>query len=162
MLYILIVAGLLVCAYMAIRTERLLSSALWLAGASALTALTMYLLGAAEVAVIELSVGAGLVTILFVFAINITGEEAIEVKSLVPWPLGILLVVIAAGLLVYMSLPGMGIELPAPQIAGFVKTFWEDRSMDALLQMVIIFAGTVGMLGLLAEVAPHAHKEEHS
>ncbi len=162
MLYILIVAGLLVCAYMAIRSERLLSSALWLAGTSALTALIMYLLGAAEIAVIELSVGAGLVTILFVFAINITGEEAIEIKSLVPRPLAILLVVVAAGSLIYMALPGMGVELPAPQTNGFVKTFWEERSMDALLQMVIIFAGTIGMLGLLAEVVPHAHKEEHS
>ncbi|MCE1255373.1 MAG: DUF4040 domain-containing protein [Anaerolineae bacterium] len=162
MLYILIVAGLLICAFMAIHSGRLISSALWLAGASALTALMMYMLGAAEVAVIELSVGAGLVTILFVFAINITGEEAIEMKALVPRPLAITLVVAAAVLLIYMTLPGMGIELPAPQVSGFVKTFWEDRSMDALLQMVIIFAGTVGMLGLLAEGVPHAHKEEHS
>lgn len=162
MLYILIVIGLLVCAYMAIRAGRLLSSALWLAGASALAALIMYMLGAAEVAVIELSVGSGLVTILFVFAINIAGDEAIEVKALIPWPLALSLVVVAAGLLAYLALPGMGVELPPFQFAGFVKTFWEDRSLDALLQIVLIFAGTLGMLGLLAEAKSHPHEKEHS
>jgi uncharacterized MnhB-related membrane protein len=161
MLYILIVVGLLVCAYLAMRSERLLSSALWLAGTSALSALIMYLLGAAEVAVIELSVGAGLVTILFVFAINIAGEEAIEVKALMPLPLALLLVVGAAGLLAFMALPAMGLDLPSLQVTGFVKTFWEDRSLDALLQIVLIFAGTLGMLGLLAEVTSRGHKKEH-
>ena len=160
MLYILVVVGLLVCAYMAIRTGRLLSSALWLAGASALTALIMYMLCAAEVAVIELSVGAGLVTILFVFAINIAGDEAIEVRSLIPWPLALILVLVAAGLLIFMALPGMMGVLPQAQLTGFVRTFWEDRSLDALLQIVLIFAGTLGMLGLLAEAKSHTHSKE--
>jgi len=53
----------------------LIASALWLAGVSALVSIMCYLLGAYAVAVIELSVGAGLVTVLFVFAISIAGEE---------------------------------------------------------------------------------------
>ena len=162
MLYILVVVALLVCAFMAIRTGRLLSSALWLAGASALTSIIMYLLGAPEVAVIELSVGAGLVTILFVFAINIAGDEAIEVKSLIPWPLALILVIAAAGMLLFMALPGLGAELQPAQLTGFVHTFWEDRSLDALLQIILIFAGTLGMLGLLAEARVHQHKKENA
>ena len=162
MLYLLIVVGLLVCAFMAIRAGRLLGSALWLAGASALTALILYLLGAAEVAVIELSVGAGLVTILFVFAINIAGDEAIDVKSLIPKPLALILVIIASGFLLWMVLPSMGVVLPLPQESGFVRTFWEDRSLDALLQIVLIFAGVLGMLGLLAESKSKTHGKEHS
>ena len=67
-------------------SKRLLVSALWLAGASALVSLVIYLLGAPGVAVIELSVGAGLVTILFVFAINIAGEEPISRHGLIPRP----------------------------------------------------------------------------
>ena len=162
MLYILVVVALLVCAFMAIRTGRLLSSALWLAGASALTSLIMYMLGAAEVAVIELSVGAGLVTILFVFAINIAGDEAIDVKALLPWPLALVLVVAAAGLLIFMALPGMGVNLSQPQLTGFVRTFWEDRSLDALLQIILIFSGTLGMLGLLAEAKSHGTQKEQA
>src|SRR5512138_2609890 len=90
--HILVVAGLLVCVLQAVRAQRLLHSALWLAGTSALVALEMYLLGAPEVAVIELSVGAGLVTVLFVFAINIAGEEAMSALPIVPRPLAWVLV----------------------------------------------------------------------
>jgi uncharacterized MnhB-related membrane protein len=84
MLHVVIVAGMLACALMAIIARRLLTSALWLAGASALTALLLYLLGAPEVAVVELSVGAGLVTVLFVFAINIAGEEHVSTREKFP------------------------------------------------------------------------------
>ncbi len=83
-LYILIGAGALGCAIMAIIAKKLLSSAIWLAGTSALVALLIYLLGAPEVAVIELSVGAGLVTVLFVFAINIAGDEPIKLRAIPP------------------------------------------------------------------------------
>ena len=85
--FVLIVLGCIICAFFAIRTRRLLISALWLAGCSALTALLLYLLGAPEIAVIELSVGAGLVTVLFVFAINIAGEETLPIRRLIPRPL---------------------------------------------------------------------------
>ena len=52
------------CAYRALISKHLLPSALYLACVSALVSITLYLLGAYEVAVIELSVGAGLVTVL--------------------------------------------------------------------------------------------------
>jgi uncharacterized MnhB-related membrane protein len=69
---ILVAVGLTVCTVMAVRGKHLLVSAIWLAGSSAFVALLLFRMGAPEIAVIELSVGAGLVTVLFVFAINIT------------------------------------------------------------------------------------------
>ena len=45
----------------AIRARRLLTSAIWLAGVSALISIVFYLFGARQIVVIELSVGAGLV-----------------------------------------------------------------------------------------------------
>ena len=83
-LYICLVCASIICAIQAIRARRLIVSALWLAGTSAILSLIFYLVGAYLVAVIELSVGAGLVTVLFVFAISIAGEEAVELRSLVP------------------------------------------------------------------------------
>ena len=74
MWYVLVAAGILICAILAISSKRLLISAIWLAVTSALVALMIYLLGAPQVAVIELSVGAGLVTVLFVFARNFMGK----------------------------------------------------------------------------------------
>ena len=81
MLYALLVAGAVVCAFQALRASHLLPSAIWLAGVSALTAITLYTMGAHEIAVIELSVGAGLVTVLFVFAISIAGDDAMDARS---------------------------------------------------------------------------------
>jgi uncharacterized MnhB-related membrane protein len=143
------VAALLGCAIQAIRASRLLVSALWLAGASALTALLMYLLGAQDVAVIELSVGAGLVTVLFVFAINIAGDEPIPVTSRVPRPLAWIVALSSLALLVWFALPAAGGVQPLTGEGSFATSVWQDRSPDALLQVALIFTGVLGVLGIL-------------
>jgi uncharacterized MnhB-related membrane protein len=157
---VLITVGMVVCAIQAIRVHRLLASALWLAGCSALVALLMYLLGAPEIAVIELSVGAGLVTVLFVFAINIAGEEALPIRRLIPRPLAWLLVAAAAGLLGWMILPGLPALTAGTTQPDFANVLWGDRQLDMLLQVVLIFAGVLGVIGLLAEGNPHPVKEK--
>ena len=151
MLYIVVVAGILVCALQAIAAKRLLVSALWLAGTSALVSLLLYLLGAAEVAVIELSVGAGLVTVLFVFAINIAGDENLDAKGIIPVPIAWGLIAFALITLSLFSLPQLNIPLPEILTHNFNNVLWENRSLDLLLQIVLIFAGVLGILGLLAE-----------
>jgi uncharacterized MnhB-related membrane protein len=163
MINFLIVVGMLACAVMALRAPKLLSSALWLAGASALVALLAYMLGAPEIAVIELSVGAGLVTVLFVFAINVAGDEAIPPQALIPKPLAWILVIAAAALLAWKTLSGLaGLNPDLPALTGglFSATFWQERSLDALVQVILIFAGVLGLLGLLAEGKPHTPKED--
>lgn len=149
---ILIVAGLLVSAVQAIRSKRLLLSALWLAGASALVALEMFLLGAPEVAVIELSVGAGLVTVLFVFAINIAGEEDLSAVPVVPRPLARIIVLISVLLLVWMNLDVLGLQVAVIEPLYFKTVLWQNRLLDVFLQMVLIFTGVLGVLGLMADV----------
>jgi uncharacterized MnhB-related membrane protein len=156
---ILIVIGMLVCAIMAVRTQKLLISALWLAGASALVALWMYILGAYQIAVIELSVGAGLVTVLFVFAINIAGEGASQVRELLPRWVSWGLVTVSIGLLAFLTLSG-ALPSAVPADLKFNTAFWENRSADVMLQIVIIFAGALGILGLLAEGKTHSTKGE--
>lgn len=157
----LLLVGLLVCAVQAVRAHRLLVSALWLAGTSALTAILLYLLGAPEVAVIELSVGAGLVTVLFVFAINIAGEETIPALPIVPKPLAWVLMLCAVMLLIWMNRDLVGINLQVYPSTNFQfnMILWKDRVLDVLLQIVIIFCGVLGVLGLLAEMHPNAAKE---
>lgn len=147
-----LLAGAVLCAFQAIRATRLLASAIWLAGVSALVSLVMYLAGAPQVAVIELSVGAGLVTVLFVFAISIAGEDAMDVRAIVPRPVGIILVVVAALLLGWMTLPALGITPPLAE-GTFATMLWQERGLDVLVQIVLIFAGVVGVLGLLGEEA---------
>jgi uncharacterized MnhB-related membrane protein len=149
----LALAGAVICAIGTIAAKRLLVSALWLAGASAMVALGLYLLGAPEIAVVELSVGAGLVTVLFVFAINLTGDETLKTSSVIPKPLAWGLVVMAVALLAYLDIP-RALVIPAPLAGGFADMVWQQRGLDVLLQVALIFAGVLGVLGILSESGP--------
>jgi NADH:ubiquinone oxidoreductase subunit 6 (subunit J) len=148
--YLLLITGSIFCAALAIRARRLLTAALWLAGVSVFTALILYFIGAREVAVIELSVGAGLVTVLFVFAISIAGEDALRSPPLIPKPAAWTLITLAVLLLGFLILPrGESQNMASGQ--SFVAIFWQDRALDLLAQVALIFAGVLGVLGLLSE-----------
>jgi NADH:ubiquinone oxidoreductase subunit 6 (subunit J) len=147
---IVLVVGALLCALQAMRVKRLLVSALWLAGCSALVSVIFFAIGAHEIAVIELSVGAGLVTVLFVLAISIAGEEVIDIRSIIPKPVAWALVIIPTVLLGVMVIPSIG-AAPATTEPSFSEVLWQQRGFDALVQSGLIFAAVVGLLGLLAE-----------
>lgn len=143
--------GILLCAIQAIRAQHLIASALWLAGVSALLSVLLFLLGTPQVAVIELSVGAGLVTVLFIFAISIAGELTRDLPSLIPKSLAWVLCLLLVGLLGW-SLPPLQ-AAPLPQVeAEFAVVLWQQRALDMWLQIALIFAGVLGVLGLLADV----------
>lgn len=150
MIYGGLVLAVVVCAFLAMRAKRLLSSALWLAGCSALVSILFYLMGAAELAVIELSVGAGLVTVLFVLAISVAGEDPIELKSIIRKPLAWALVLSPIGLLAFMILPNVEVARTTGEPA-FAEVMWQQRGLDALVQSGLLFAAVVGLLGLLAD-----------
>ena len=158
MLHMLLLALVaVVFALQAIKTERLITSAMWLAGASALLATLFYLMGAPQVAVIELSVGAGLVTVLFAFAISIAGEELLDLRPTLPQTLSISLTLLALALMGAFSLPLQAGPAAATEPA-LTQVIWEQRGLDVLVQVVLIFAGVLGLLGLLAEAkAPLAY-----
>ncbi|HEX6386369.1 MAG TPA: hypothetical protein VF177_16985 [Anaerolineae bacterium] len=146
------VVGAVLCALLAVRARRLLTAALWLAGASALVSVSLYGLGAHETAVIELSVGAGLVTILFVFAIATAGEEAMAAPAIVPSVLTWALVVTLLAALGWLILPAAnGNVVAAETPSTFTAVLWRDRGLDVLVQIGLIFAGVLGVLGLLSE-----------
>lgn len=162
-----LVIGLGICALMAIRAGQLLSAALWLAGVSAQTAALIYLLGAPIAAVLELSIGAGLVTVLMVLAISSAGSDALRAPPMVPrlWAVSITLILV---LLVFGFTVPLRIAPPAIDQPALAVTLWQDRSADMVLQAALIFTGLLTVLGLLAD-APSvlhisrdkAHSEPH-
>jgi uncharacterized MnhB-related membrane protein len=160
MWYVIIAAGILLCAILAVASKRLLVSAIWLAVTSALVALLLYLLGAPQIAVIELSVGAGLVTVLFVFAINISGEEPLNLKPVMPKPLAWGLIIIAAGLTIYLLLNGGTKDLVLVTSSTTPAILWNQRYLDIMLQISFIFCGVLGVLGLLSDGKPDIQKED--
>lgn len=152
MLYAIFISGTIICALMAMIAKSLLASTVWLAAVSVQVAVLMYLMGAQTVAVIELSVGAGLVTVLFVFAISTAGEDTKE-----PGPAGryyvvtaVVLAVIAAALLLWMVLPAPEAgDTEAVTGGSFWQVVWQQRSLDTLLQIVLLSAGAMSVLGLI-------------
>jgi uncharacterized MnhB-related membrane protein len=152
MITIVLVAGAVLCAVQAVRATRLLLAALWLAAVSALVAITLYTLGAPQVAVVELSVGAGLVTVLFVFAISVAGDAAMEPRAIIPWPLTWGLTILAVVLLGWLFIGANRTTAPIPELP-FASMFWEQRQLDVLAQIVLIGAGVLGILGLLTDTA---------
>ncbi len=153
----LVLSATLICALQAIRAPRLLVSALWLAGCSALLAFSIALLGAPEVGVVELSVGAGLVTVIFVFAISVAGEETIGLTSVVPRPVAWALIGIFLFLLAWLTLPGLVSPALPRDALPFLRALWDERSLDTVLQVALIFSGVLGSLGLLAERSDSGH-----
>lgn len=149
----LLVIAMLICAIQAMRAQRLLHSAIWLASVSALLAVFFYQLGAHQVAVIELSVGGGLVTVLFAFAIGIAGDEQIGLRPIIPrlviWGLVILVVVLIS----WLALPTADQAIAGVSAAEtpVQAVIWEQRQLDLLVQIALIFSGVLGLLGLLAE-----------
>jgi uncharacterized MnhB-related membrane protein len=157
MIEALLVVGILLFGLQALRARRLLAAALWLAGHSALVAILLYRLGAREVAIIELSVGAGLVTVLFVFAIAIAGEDAMTSPGVVPkWlSLGLVATVLILLSWLILPLPGENQVFTKPAFteaeASLAVVLWQDRALDVLVQIGLIFAAVLGILGLLSE-----------
>lgn len=150
---LMLVGAVIFCGLQAVRARRLLTAVLWLAACSALTASLIYPTGAAETAVIELSVGAGLVTVLFVFCIAMIGRNVIKAPSLVPPRLAWLLLGATALFLGRALWPSGAVETAVISEPSFSVVFWEDRSLDVLVQIGLIFAGVMAILGLLSEPA---------
>ena len=146
----------ILCALQALRAARLLPAALWLAAVSALTSLLLYQLGAWQAAVIELSVGSGLVLILFVLAINLAAQPEAAIRSLVPRPLAWCLAGMSALLLAELTWPA---RPPAASAANLPvsTTLWQGRPLDVVVLVVLIFAGAVTVVGLLASPLTTEH-----
>ena len=148
-----IVLSACICGLQAIQSKKLSHSALWLAITSGLVSLLMYHLGAPQIAVIELSVGAGVVTILLVFAINIVGDEQEEKKPLVPKAIAILVVLGVMVLIGSTLLPVKELSIPVSETItqSLSEMMWQDRFLDTLLQIILVFTCVLGTLSLMEE-----------
>ncbi len=156
--YFLLLSGAIFCAYRATVSKRILSSTLYLACISALTSVVIFMLGATQVAVMELSVGAGLVTVLMVYALSVVGEDALDPTSVIPKPLAMGLVGAVTILLGWMVYPAVQATIITGDI-DLASVLWQSRVLDVWIQIVLIFSGVMGVLGLLSERDPVQIKE---
>jgi len=156
--YAVFLLGAVICAYRAIVAKRILSATIYLACISALVSAVIYLLGATQVAVMELSVGAGLVTVLLVYALSVVGDDALDPASVIPKPLAFGVVGLVILLLGLMTFPAIQTNLDKGS-ASLASVLWQNRVLDVWIQIALIFSGVMGVLGLLSEQTTSKNKE---
>lgn len=143
--------GLLVFAVLAILLRDLLKSAISLAVASLLLGILFFRMNAPYAGVFEISVVAGLITVLFVLTIALTkaGDEVRESK-LANWIFPLVFVVfIVIDALVMKGLLGKVPALASGAEAGsFGDVLWKARTYDLVGQIAVILAGVFAVLAL--------------
>ena len=158
-----IIIAICICGFQVIQAKNLTHSALWLAFTSALVSWLIYLLGAHTLAVIELSVGAGVVTILLVFAINIVGNEQETKEPFIPQPLALFIIISAIIMIASLLMPADSIlNQFANDTNAISLALWEDRFLDTILQIILIFTCVLGVLSLMEKRELHNNVVEES
>jgi NADH-quinone oxidoreductase subunit J len=146
LLGLLVVASIGCCIF-----KDLLYVAIALATVSAILALVLFQFGANIAGVFELSVCAGLITVLFVSTVSLTKDSDQKVESRLPVYFIVLFVLIFIGMDFFIMQWLARSVLPAtpPQTANtFQQVFWEIRSTDIIGQVTLILAGVFGILAL--------------
>ncbi len=146
LLGLLVLASIGCCVF-----KDLLYVAISLAIVSAVLALVLFMYGANIAGVFELSVCAGLITVLFVSTVSLTKDSDRHVESRSAGYFVVLFVLIFIGMNFYIMkwLSDSLLPAVATQPAGtFQNVFWEIRSADILGQVALILAGVFGILAL--------------
>lgn len=146
--------------------KNLLRAAVSLALASVSLSAILFLKGAWMAAFFELSVCAGLITVLFVSTLSLTRDSDMQDEARLPGNLFFF----SAAVLVFLALDVFAVKwiflhLPkaaAPVVeASFAKTFWETRTTDIIGQAALLLAGVFAILALFKrKVAAHGRKHD--
>jgi len=156
-LYIALLMLLLLAGVWTVMTLNLLKSAIGLAVTSAILSLLLFLMAAPLAGVFELSVCAGLITVVFISVISLTkpltsaearARDRSRVKRFIFLP--ILIVIVGAGL--YALRPQMDLPLPPAGMEMDVRqVLWNVRRLDLVGQILIILAGVFGVVILFKD-----------
>jgi NADH:ubiquinone oxidoreductase subunit 6 (subunit J) len=136
---------------MAIMAKDLIKAAIALAVSSLLLGIVFFRMNAPFAGVFEISVVAGLITVLFILTIALTktdGEVQESKKALWIFPLFFVLFV-AVDALVMKGLTSKIAALPAaPETGAFGDVLWKQRTFDLIGQLAVILSGVFAVLAL--------------
>lgn len=158
----------------AVMAADLLKSAIGLAAASAILAVIMFRLMAPLAAVFELSVCAGLITVIFVSVISLTqpglagaGSAKKRLGRYIVLPLAVLIGGIALSIFMLKCLP-VSLLAGLPDLTALVaqspakdvrSVLWGERQLDLFGQVVVLLTGVFGVVVLFKE---RKNKEDSS
>jgi NADH:ubiquinone oxidoreductase subunit 6 (subunit J) len=161
MLHLILLIGLVAFSILAVLARDLLKSAISLAVASVFLGVLFFEMSAVYAGVFEVSVVAGLITVLFITAIALTrgdGDVAEARGHRVIFPL-FFLVLAVIDLLVMKRLLGRIPALVNPESGTFSQVLWSQRTFDLVGQIGAIFAGVLAVLALFRRDEKNAGHE---
>jgi NADH:ubiquinone oxidoreductase subunit 6 (subunit J) len=157
-MHLLLLIGLVVFSILSVLVRDLLKAAISLAVASIFLALVFFRMDAAYAGVFEVSVVAGLITVLFMLTIALTkqGGDVRESKIVtLIFPLFFVVFV----LIDILVMRGILARIPALEGAAEAGTFgevlWKERSFDLVGQLAVILAGVLAVLALFRKRDHH-------
>jgi len=156
-LEIIILISLIAFALWTIVTRSLLRSAIGLAAVSAILTIIMFSLSAPYAAVFELSVCAGLISVLFVSTISLThGQTKKEILDHMRerlkrfWYLPFIILIL--GVILFYTNLKFNLALPAPEVQTDVRSIlWRSRQIELIGQIIILLTGVFGVVVLFKE-----------
>ena len=149
--HILLLSGLVIFSILAILSKDLIKSAISLAIASLLLGILFFQMQAPYAGVFEISVVAGLITVLFMLTIALTKTEG-DVRESKSARIIFPLFFVAFILIDFFVMKGLLQKVPALPDAAELGTFgdvlWKQRTFDLVGQLAVILAGVFAVLAL--------------
>jgi NADH-quinone oxidoreductase subunit J len=149
---------LVVLSILAIVLKDLLRSAIALALASLVLGIIFFRMGAPYAGVFEISVVAGLITVLFILTIALTksGDEVRESRlANVVFPVAFVIFLVIDALV----MKGLMGKIPAlaqgAEAGTFGEVLWKGRTLDLVGQIAVILAGVFAVLALFRKRDKH-------
>ena len=155
---ILLLCGLLLFSIFAVLAKDLIKSAISLALASLFLGIIFFVMGAPYAGVFEISVVAGLITVLFMLTIALTkaGGDVRESKAAtLIFPVFFILVALIDIFVMKGLLPKLQVLQTGAESGTFAEVLWKQRTFDLVGQLAVILAGVFAVLALFRKKANH-------
>jgi NADH-quinone oxidoreductase subunit J len=155
---IILLAAMIAASAVAILAKDLLKSAIALAVSSLILGIIFFRMGAPYAGVFEISVVAGLITVLFMLTIALTkqGGDVRESKIVtLIFPLFFVVFVLIDILVMRGILARIPALEGAAEAGSFGEVLWKERSLDLVGQLAVILAGVLAVLALFRKRDHH-------
>jgi NADH:ubiquinone oxidoreductase subunit 6 (subunit J) len=152
MALLIVLLGVLVVSTVLLGISRdLLYAAAALAASSVILSIVLFSFGANVAAAFELSVCAGLITVLFVSTVSLTKDSDQKTEAKLPGLFLLPMLVLFAGVsgFVVRWLAGVLPAAGQPRAVTFQEVFWGQRMTDVLGQISLVLVGVFGLLAIL-------------
>ncbi len=148
---------LILLTLMAVVSSKLLFAAISLAATSILVSILMFMLDSPLAAVFELSICAGLITVIIMTTINfvkpLTHKDLLKTrKRRFKKYVGLPIILAIIGLLASITIKPIALKLPKIiQETNVLNVLWDFRQTDLLGQSILFLIGVFGILVLFRE-----------